>query len=226
MFYKVPLTLPREIDELENLIAQFKGGQLEFNALKAHRDPFGVYEQRQADTYMIRIRCPGGAITPSQLVSLSDLSDQYAADFIHITTRQEMQFHQVKLDDVIPLIRDLYKVGLSTRGGGGNTIRNIMASTESGISKDEVFNVQPYAHALTTRLISEPSSWVLPRKFKISFSASKRDTANATIHDLGFVATEAEGKKGFKVYMAGGMGNKPQVGHLVHEFIETTESFF
>lgn len=226
MFYTIPASLSLEIDELEKKIQDFQNGRLEAAALKVHRVPFGVYEQRKDNTFMVRIRCAAGGITPSQLKLVAQLSNKYGADTLHITTRQELQIHDVQLENVVPIMRALLPGGLSTRGGGGNTVRNITASVDSGVRPDEVFDVSPYAFALTTRLISEPDSWLLPRKYKIAFSNTTKDTARATFNDLGFIARMQDGIKGFQVYVAGGMGTKPQVGHLLHDFVVTDEVYF
>jgi sulfite reductase (ferredoxin) len=174
MFYTIPDTLNAEIHGLERKIQEFKAGQLDGSSLKVHRVPFGVYEQRKNNTFMVRIRCAGGAITPEQLRVVAELSQEYGAGTLHITTRQELQIHDGRLDDVVPIIRRLVKAGLSTRGGGGNTVRNITASADSGVSEDEVFDVSPHAFSLTSRLISESDSWLLPRKYKIAFSSSPK----------------------------------------------------
>lgn len=226
MFYTIPDSLKTEIDDLESKIRQFLNGRLEAATLKVHRVPFGVYEQRKDNTYMVRIRCAGGAITPAQLRAVAELSREYAADTLHITTRQELQIHEVALDKVVPIMRRLLPAGLSTRGGGGNTVRNITASVDSGAAMDEVFDVSPYAFALTGRLIDEPDSWLLPRKYKIAFSNSSKDTARAAFNDLGFIASTRNGAKGFAVYVAGGMGTKPQTGHRLHEFVADSEVYF
>lgn len=226
MFYTIPPSLKAEIDELEKLVQQFQSGCLETTAFKARRVPFGVYEQRKDNTYMVRIRCPGGAFTPRQLKEVAELSKTYAAENLHITTRQELQLHDVALENVLPIIRRLLQVGLSTRGGGGNTVRNITASVDSGISKDESFDVTPYVSALTSRLIAEPDSWLMPRKYKIAFSNSEKDTIHAIFNDLGFIALERNGTHGFAVYVAGGMGTKPEAGHLLHDFIDASEVYF
>ena len=225
-FYEIPLNLKTEIDQFAVLVEEFKKGRIEKAKFRAFRVPFGVYEQRKDDTYMVRVRCTAGGITPEQLKTVTLLSEQYGSGFIHITTRQEVQIHDVALDNIVPVMKELLKVGLSTRGGGGNTVRNIMASWDSGIAKDEVFNVAPYAIALSSLLISESDSWVLPRKFKISFSNSDKDDAYACFNDLGFIATTQNGEKGFKVYVAGGMGIKPQVGRLLHDFIPADQIHF
>lgn len=219
MSYKLPANLPQEIDELEALIEKFREGNLEATALKARRVPFGCYEQRKDCTYMVRVRATGGAATPAQLIRLAELAEQFGSSFIHITTRQEFQIHDVALESVIPVMRALLPVNLSSRGGGGNTVRNIVLSPTSGTDPDEIFDPSPWAFALTTRLIAEADSWNLPRKLKIAFSNSAADTAFAQFTDLGFIATLRDGVEGFKVYVAGGFGAKSAVGHLLHEFI-------
>lgn len=225
MCYTIPDSLKAEIDELESKIRQFQNGRLEAAALKGQRVPFGVYEQRKDNTYMVRIRCAGGAITPAQLKLVAELSRTYGAGSLHVTTRQELQIHDVALDNVVPIMRQLLAAGLSTRGGGGNTVRNILASSDAGVAPDEVFDVSPYAFALTSRLIGEPDSWLLPRKYKIAFSNSAKDTARAAFNDLGFIAKIHNRVKGFKVYVAGGMGTKSQVGHRLHEFVPDSEVY-
>jgi sulfite reductase (ferredoxin) len=225
MFYEIPATLPKEIAELESLIEKHRKGGLDANSLKAHRVPFGCYEQRKDGTYMLRVRTTGGALTPAQLQAIASLSVQYGAEAIHITTRQEFQIHDVALENVTTVMQALLGAGLATRGGGGNTVRNIMLSPDSGVSDDEVFDPGPYAFALTTRLMAEPDSWVLPRKFKITFSGSEKDTAFAQFNDVGFVASLQDGVKGFKVYVAGGMGAKPEVAHLLHDFVSSDEVY-
>lgn len=223
--YSLPANIDADIAKLESLIADFKGGKITAAELKAHRVPFGVYEQREADTYMVRVRCPGGCITPEQLECVADLSNKYSNGTLHITTRQEVQIHYVKLDDVISVMKELRKYDLAARGGGGNTVRNILSDERAGISNSEAFDVTPYTIELTDRLIAEEDSWTLPRKLKISFSGSQEDSALATVADLGFIATIKDGKRGFKVYVAGGFGSKPQVGQLYHEFLPQEEVY-
>jgi sulfite reductase (ferredoxin) len=225
MTYEIPASLPGEIDELESLIAEYRAGALDASSLKARRVPFGCYEQRKDGTFMVRVRTTGGALAPSQLRAIAQVSARYGSDAIHITTRQEFQVHDVAIENVIAAMRELLAAGLATRGGGGNTVRNIMISPDAGVSLEEGFDPSPYAFALTSRLISEPDSWVLPRKFKITFSNSDQDTAYAQFNDLGFIAKVHDGVKGFKVYLAGGMGTKPEVGHLLHEFIPASDTY-
>lgn len=223
--YDLPPDLGEEINQLEALIQKYKRGEISLTELKAHRVPFGVYEQRESGTYMVRIRCVAGFITPEQLEKVSAIALQYGVGDIHITTRQELQIHYVKLDDIVAIIRRLKDIGLSTRGGGGNTVRNITAQETAGIDPDEEFDVSLYASALTTRLIGESDSWNLPRKFKIAFSGSAQDKGYATISDIGFIAKTKGAKKGFRVYAAGGLGAKSAVGNLLIDFIGLDEVY-
>lgn len=223
--YILPESLEAEIDELEAKIARFKTGEISATEMKVARVPFGVYEQRKKDTYMVRVRCAGAVVTPLQLEKIAELSQKHAAGYIHLTTRQEIQLHYVLIDSLIPVIRELKTVGLSSRGGGGNTVRNIMAQEDAGIAEDEAFDVFPYAIALTSRFLAEPDSWNLPRKFKIAFSGSSDDRGYATISDVGFIAKIKDGKKGFKVYFAGGLGAKTQVGLLLFDFVPEAEVY-
>ncbi len=217
--YSLPPQLEPAINDLEELIGKFRKGEIHATELKAHRVPFGVYEQREPDTYMVRIRCAAGIISPLQLEKVAGIAAQYGSGDIHITTRQELQIHSVRLDDVIAIIRQLKKSGLTTRGGGGNTVRNITAQEDAGIDPDEEFDVTPYAVALTTRFIAEDDSWNLPRKFKIAFSGSAKDKGYATLTDAGFIAARKDGRNGFRVYAAGGLGAKPEAGNLLLDFI-------
>ena len=224
-FYEIPKTLGKEIDELEASIARFKNGDLHPTKFRAQRVPFGVYEQRTENTFMVRIRLTAGGITPSQLEKTALIAKEYAKPVVHITTRQELQIHDAGLEDLPKIMRELYDIGLSSRGGGGNTVRNIMASYDSGINPLESFDVSPHAAALSTRLIAQDDSWNFPRKFKISFSSTKADNALAAFNDLGFIAQIRDGQKGFKVYTAGGLGCRPRTSRVLHAFIPENEVY-
>jgi sulfite reductase (ferredoxin) len=224
-FYELPPTLDDEIKDLESQILRYKKGKITAGELKTRRVPFGVYAQRTEATYMVRIRIPGGCVTPFQFKTVARLAVKYGNGSVHITTRQGLQIHDVILENLVTVIRELKHVGLTSRGGGGNTVRNITASWDAGISTDEVFDVTPYALSLTSRLIAESDSWLVPRKFKISFSNSGADNSNASFNDLGFIARRKNGQNGFRVYVAGGMGFKPQVGKLLHDFLPAEQSY-
>lgn len=225
-FYTLPNTLESEFKDLERLVLEFQKNEITPDQFKHSRVPFGVYEQRKCGTYMMRIRTPGGAVTPSQLKKVGELSRQYGSHRIHLTTRQEIQIHDVKIDHIVNVMHELLGVGLSTRGGGGNTIRNITASQDSGINEDEAFDVQPYVTALTNHYVKSGDSWKLPRKLKIAVSSSEHDNVNARIQDLGFIAKVQDGKKGFQVYVGGGMGSKPEFGKELVSFVPAEEILY
>jgi sulfite reductase (ferredoxin) len=224
MPYTIPDSLHAEIDDLEAAIRQFQAGQLDPAILKTRRVPFGIYEQRTPGNYMCRIRCTGGAVSPSQLSSLSDFADSYGSPFLHLTTREDVQIHDVEIGRIPSLLRDLAAIGLSSRGGGGNTVRNILVSPEAGHDPDELFDPGPWADALVERIIREKDSWNLPRKFKIAFSSSDRDTAMAGFNDLGFFPVlSPAGEQGFEVWVAGGLGGKPRPAILLRPWLPASE---
>lgn len=225
MFYEIPASLTAEIDELEASVEEYRRGELDAVTFKARRVPHGCYEQRRDGSYMVRIRTTGGAVTPRQLGKIASMSAQYGSSSVHITTRQEFQIHDVAIEHVVPILRELLSAGLSARGGGGNSVRNIVIPPDAGLSEDEVFDPSPYAFALTSRLIAEQDSWNLPRKLKIAFSNSAADSSFAQFNDIGFIASVRNNQKGFKVYVAGGMGRKPTVGRLLEEFIPAGRTY-
>lgn len=224
--YTLPATLSDDIKYFGSLVDEFIDGKLEPVKFKAIRVPMGIYEQRTDGTYMVRIRCAGGFITPVQLKKVAEIAHRHKSDLLHITTRQEIQIQNVDLGETLLILQNLKEIGLSPKGGGGNTVRNIMTSVNSGIARDEVFDVTPYAFNLTTKLLAEPDSFTLPRKFKIAFSNSNKDNGNAAFNDLGFIAQIRDGKRGFKVYMGGSLGLKPLVGFRLFDFAPEEDLFY
>jgi sulfite reductase beta subunit-like hemoprotein len=136
---------------------------------------------------------------------LADVGEQYSRGFGHITTRQNVQFHFVKLHDVEPAMRRLADAGLTTREACGSSVRNITACPYAGVAADERFDVTPYAEALTRYLLRHPLSSTLPRKFKIAFEGCATDHVATGINDLGFRAVVGpDGGRGFRVTAGGG----------------------
>jgi sulfite reductase (ferredoxin) len=217
--YDLPASYGEEVNHYEESVRSYLGGSLNPLKFKAIRVPFGVYEQRKEGTFMVRVRSAAGVTTPEQMAVSARLAERYGNSTLHLTTRQGIQIHDVRLEDTVPIIRELASAGLSTRGTGGNTVRGIVASHDAGINPAEPFEVTPYAVALTSALIAEPDSWTLPRKYKIAFSNTADDTGEATAADLGFIAAERDGEKGFKVYIAGGLGRQARTGRLLYEFL-------
>ncbi len=208
----------------QNLEA-FLQGATSAMAFKVYRVATGIYEERSGHTYMVRIRIGAGLVTPSQLRAIADIGAAYGNGVAHVTTRQDIQLHGVQVEDTPDVIEQLLAAGLSPRGGGGNTVRNITACPRAGVSADEVFNVAPYAVALAEFLLAQPGSYTLPRKFKIAFSGCRHDSAMATAGDLGFVATTRDGKEGFTVFAGGGLGADPKAALKVEQFVPVDAVF-
>ncbi len=216
------------VEEFKNKAEQYKKGELDSVRFKAFRVSMGIYEQRAKETYMTRPRIPGGVITKEQLETISALSKKYANGKMHITSRQGIQFQNVEsLDEVYEIMSSLINVGITTKGTGGNTVRNVECSPLSGVSKDDVFDVTPYVKAVTDYLIKDSSTMNLPRKYKLAFSNSPEDTGNASISDLGFIAkVNSDGKRGFVVYGGGGFGGNPRVSIKLSDFIDAKDVLY
>ena len=221
-----------EIKEYETLIEKLKREEIHPERFKSYRLNFGTYGVRghSEGTHMQRIKVPGGFITSDQLKKVAELTRKYAGSGVaHLTTRQDIQLHYIKLENIPSLLRGLAEVGMTTREACGNTVRNITASPITGICPDEEFDVLPYTLYLTRYFLRHPLSSTLPRKFKIAFSECQKDHALSRIHDIGAVAkTKKEnGKeiKGFKVYVGGGLGAAPMEAKLLVDFV-SVEDFY
>lgn len=210
----------RDIIDLEKKIRLFRDGKLDSEKFRSLRLARGIYGQRQEGVQMIRIKLPFGRVTTKQLRRIADISDEYASSTLHATTRQDIQIHYVSLDKTPELWAKLEQDEITTREACGNTVRNITASPAAGVDPNEVFDVSPYAHEMFQYFLRNPICQEMGRKFKIAFSSSDEDTAFAFIHDLGFIPKIVEGKRGFKVVIAGGLGANPYVAQLAHEFLE------
>ena len=192
-----------DIDEFVSMLAKFESGEITPDEWRAFRLVRGTYGQRQnADAQMLRIKIPQGILSQSQLEALADVAERYSRGFGHITTRQNVQLHFLKLHDVEPAMRLLADAGLTTREACGNSVRNITACPYAGVAADEAFDVTPYAEALTRYLLRHPLSAKLPRKFKIAFEGCPDDHIALAINDIGWQArvrqVDGELQRGFR----------------------------
>ncbi|MBO6099224.1 MAG: hypothetical protein J6P01_03700, partial [Prevotella sp.] len=139
---KVPVNVNvnNDIEKFARLANGYQQQTVSTTEFKAFRVPMGVYEQRKNEVYMARIRATGGVIKPEQLLRVIDIAKENGSNLLHITTRAEVQILNLQLDKMENVLRQLQEAGLSTKGGGGNTVRNIIVSEFSGIDKDEVFD--------------------------------------------------------------------------------------
>lgn len=221
--YQLPTTLSEDLIYFGTLVDDFTQGKTSAAQFKANRVPMGIYEQRKDGTYMVRVRCTGGFISPEQLRQVALTAKSHDSSFLHITTRQEIQIHHIRIEQTKTILPALQKVSLSSKGGGGNTVRNILVDISSGIHREETFDVLPYAVDLTTRLIAEPDSFTLPRKLKIAFSNREDVKDFAIINDLGYVAKIRDGKRGFQVFLGGSVASSPTLGWELFDFVSESE---
>ena len=218
---------PHDIDEFVRTLEQFERGEISADAWRKFRLVRGTYGQRQDDVQMLRVKIPQGILTANQLTAIADVAERYSRGFAHVTTRQNVQFHFLRLHDVEAVMRRLADDGLTTREACGNSVRNITACPFAGVSPDELFDVTPYAEALTRYLLRHPLSACLPRKFKIAFEGCSDDHAFTSINDIGWIAqVQHHGDKlvrGFRVSVGGGTSILATSGRVLLDFIPAEE---
>jgi sulfite reductase beta subunit-like hemoprotein len=213
----------RDIDEFVEMLGKFERGEISSEVWRKFRLVRGTYGQRQDDVSMLRVKIPQGVLTAPQIDVLADVAENHSRGFAHVTTRQNFQFHFVKLHDVETAMRVIADAGITTREACGNSVRNITACPYAGVAPDEVFDVTPYAEALTRYLLRHPLSAILPRKFKIAFEGCPDDHALTAIHDLGWLARiephHGRLTRGFKLVVGGGTSILPTSAKALFEFL-------
>ncbi|WP_116125979.1 nitrite/sulfite reductase [Lewinella sp. IMCC34183] len=208
-----------DIEELSARIYAYQRGREDEDRFKHYRLTRGVYGQRQMGVHMFRTKIPFGHVTPKQLVALADISEKYTNGRLHITTRQNVQMHYVKLNDSPAIWRELVEAGMTAREACGNTVRNLTASPLAGVDPEELFDVSPYVYASFDYFLRNPICQEMGRKIKPAFSSSDRDSAFTYFHDFGFIPRLRDGQKGFKVVIGGGLGAVSMVAHTAFEFL-------
>lgn len=224
--FKLPNEVKEGIKNYKRSLEDFQSGKMSPARFTGMRVPWGIYSHRGGEVFMNRIRIPAGQVTSEQLKAIAHCARAYGNGMAHITTRQDIQLHAVKIEDTIKVIEYLKDYELSPRGGGGNTVRNVTACTYAGICKEEVFDVGAYAISLSEELLARDTSYNLPRKFKIGFSGCAKDCAAILVNDVGLLAMEKNKQKGFQVFVGGGMGAESLVGNSLEEFIPQDELGF
>jgi sulfite reductase (NADPH) hemoprotein beta-component len=220
---KLTFSSEADIGEFVTTLARYEKGELTADQWRAFRLVRGTYGQRQDDVAMLRVKIPQGILDKEQLRALADVAERYSRGYGHITTRQNVQFHFVKLKDAEAAMRRFHESGLTTREACGNSVRNITGCPYSGVSRDEIFDTTPYAQALTRYFLRHRAAASLPRKFKIGFEGCATDHALMGIHDIGWQAKIQDGKRGFKVYVAGGTSILCRSGYVLYEFLPVEE---
>ena len=254
---QMPPDLAREIDIFETQIELRKQGKIEERVFAETRLRRGVYGQRYDNGQrhdgsrtqklklpsggltkgpetvwdapgMMRIKIPFGGVNPEQMEVLADLSEDYSNGVSHVTTRQDIQYHFVHIDDTPSLMRRLAAVGITTREACGNVVRNVTACPLAGVCRGEMFDVTPYAKACSSFLLGHPDTQDFGRKFKIAFSGCTEEACGLTsMHDMGAIAKKkvvnGEERRGFEFYVGGGLGAVPHKAKLFDEFLPEEE---
>jgi len=217
-----------DIEEYEAGLKAYLSGRMPEERFLPFRLQMGVYGQRQDGVQMVRIKLPGGRLTPVQLDVIADIVEQYAGELgtpklAHVTTRQDLQTHFVRLEDTPVILRKLASVGVTTREACGNTVRNVTSCFLSGVCPAEHANVNVHAQRFAEFYLRHPLTQQFPRKFKVAFSGCATDCALSGMHDAGFIAKTVDGKLGFEVWAAGGLSTQPVSAIKLEDFIEEKE---
>ena len=216
---------PEDVEEFIGVLERFERGELSSEEFRSFRLTRGVYGQRQTDVNMLRTKFPNGIMSAGQLRACATIArDLTKYDKGHVTTRQNIQFHFVKLGDMPRAMASLDEFGSTTMEACGNTVRNITGCPYAGVSPTEPFDVTPYTHALTRLCLRAPWANDLPRKFKMAFEGcTHEDHAQTAINDIGFRARIQDGVHGFEMFVAGGLSTSPRPGYRLHAFIPADE---
>ena len=212
-----------EADDFARTVKLFRQGWYDADSFRRFRLQNGAYGTRMTGDYaMVRIKVPAGEFYPRQMERIAQLCEAYSIGSAHLSTRENVQLHWVVLEDVSEVMRGLAEVGMTTREACGNTVRNVMCSPLSGVCPREAFDATPYALATARFFLRNPMNQNLPRKFKFNFTCCE-EHGMARMVDVGLVpCTEGEPgappRRGFRVFLGGGLGNRSFVGHQLEDF--------
>jgi sulfite reductase (NADPH) hemoprotein beta-component len=178
----------------------------------------GLYMQRHA--YMLRVAIPYGLLSSKQLRMLAHIARKYDRDYGHFTTRQNIQYNWITLEQTPDILADLASVEMHAIQTSGNCIRNITSDQFAGVAADELLDPRPFAEILRQWSTFHPEFAYLPRKFKIAINAAAEDRAVVKAHDIGLNLVQNEnGETGFQVLVGGGLGRTPIIGSVIREFL-------
>src|SRR5690349_15389256 len=213
--------LEREFEDFDTRAQGFLAGKETEDQFIGFRLKQGVYGQRQAERQMMRIKLPLGGVTPEQMEAFARVAEEYAPLVKgHITTRQNFQFHHIPLRYSAEILRMLGEVGLSSREACGNTVRNVTGDPYAGVTEGELFDITPCGAAFVRYFVRNEVCQLLPRKFKVAFTATDQDRAITLIHDLGFIPRIRDGVRGVEVKSGGGTSIMARVGATLFDFVE------
>ena len=211
------IRLVRErVEEYRNQVQRRLAGELSEDEFRPLRLMNGLYLQRHA--YMLRVAVPYGFMQAEQLRKLAYIAERYDRGFGHWTTRQNLQYNWLRLEDTPDILGHLADVSLHGIQTSGNCVRNITADPLAGVARDELFDVRPWCELMRQYTTLHPEFMYLPRKFKLAFTGAREDRAAVQVHDIGVSAMQhADGSFGWRIFVGGGLGRTPRVGQVCRD---------
>jgi sulfite reductase (NADPH) hemoprotein beta-component len=214
--------LAERVAEFRDQVARRLSGELSEEEFKPLRLMNGVYLQLHA--YMLRIAIPYGTLSTLQLRKLAEVARKYDRGYGHFTTRQNIQFHWIKLAELPDAMAELASVGMHGMQTSGNNVRNITTDQWAGVAPDEIEDPRIWAELIRQHVTLHPEFSFMPRKFKIAVGASNRDRAALRIHDMALrLHRDGSGRTGFEVMVGGGLGRTPYLAQTIKPFLETRD---
>lgn len=212
------------VDEFRDQVARRLSGAMNDDQFKPLRLKNGLYLQLHA--YMLRVAIPYGTLNSRQMRMLGHIARKYDRGYGHFTTRQNIQYNWIKLEEAPDILADLATVEMHAIQTSGESIRNVSSDQYAGAAADEVADPRPWAELIRQATTFHPEFSYLPRKFKIALTAAEEDRAAIRLHDIGLKLVKNDaGEQGFQVYIGGGMGRTPFVAPLIREFLPAQHLF-
>jgi sulfite reductase (NADPH) hemoprotein beta-component len=206
------------VEEFRDQVRRRLEGHITEDQFKPLRLMNGLYLQLHA--YMLRVAVPYGTLSSAQMRMLGDIADKYDRGYGHFTTRQNIQYNWIKLEDAPDILADLAKVEMHAIQTSGNCIRNTTSDQYAGAAADEVVDPRPYAELIRQWSTFHPEFSFLPRKFKMAVIASDIDRAAMKLHDIGIqIVRNDAGELGAAFYVGGGMGRTPMIAPCINKFV-------
>ena len=207
----------QRVDEFRDQVRRRLSGELTEDQFKPLRLMNGLYLQLHA--YMLRVAVPYGTLDGRQMRMLGHIARKYDRGYGHFTTRQNIQFNWIQLDQTPDILQELATVEMHAIQTSGNCIRNISSDQFAGAAADEVADPRPWAELIRQWSTFHPEVTYLPRKFKICVIAADEDRAAMRLHDIGIGLHVRDGELGAKIYVGGGMGRTPMISHEIRDFV-------
>ncbi|MBW3562855.1 MAG: nitrite/sulfite reductase, partial [Actinobacteria bacterium] len=183
-----------------------------------------THDKPKIGTFMVRIKVPGGMLTPAQLRGVGEISKEWGNDYGELTTRQGLQLHYVELGELPAVLDAVRDTGLTTVGGEGDTVRNVTGCPVAGIAQDELFDVRPVIDQVADYFYGNREYSNLPRKHKFTISACPGQCNGPEFHDVALVGVVQDGREGFAVRVGGGFSNTPRISQNLGVFVPYEEA--